>query len=126
MRRIVLLMALAVAPLGCGKTYAFDPIAVGDQSTARTPKPKSNSQFVRAIYADVVGRAPAVYDFEIDYGMATNYTFPIDEQKILLQAFDGIGDPDPLRAVIVAGLVDSSEVTLPKKADVDATTFVTD
>lgn len=123
----LLAIAMAVLPLACSKTYDFDPIPVGDDTVTHEPRAKSNSQFVRAVYADLLGRSPEVYDFSVTYPGMQPQKFPVDEQAILLQAFDGIGDPTPLRDELVAGLLDSSEVKLPEKADVkDPRAFVLD
>jgi hypothetical protein len=112
--------ALALAGSGCGETtYGFEPVDTGKDDSAGEPRPKSNSQYIRAIYADVVGRAPESYDFSIvDAQGNPLITFPIDEQQLLLNTLDGVGDPAPLRALIVAGLLDSAEVTIPTKDDV--------
>ena len=114
-------IAIAItASLGisaCDTSYGFDPIEVGDDEAGRDPTAASNAQFVRGIYADLVGRAPEVYDFEVKYA-GGQYTFQVDEQGFLVAALDSVGDPDPLRAVIVAGLVRSPEVDLPEKDEV--------
>jgi hypothetical protein len=133
-RRLRGLLAAAVAVFGllgaagCGDAeYGFAPIAVGDDESGRTPKARSNNQFVRAVYADLVGRAPEVYDFEVTVGGQPSNVFQVDEKGFLVDALDGVGDPDALRAVIVAGLVSSSEVTLPEKAEVsDPRAFITE
>jgi hypothetical protein len=120
-------VATAIACAGCGKTYAFDSIEVGDDGAARAPTPRSNSQYIRSVYADLLGRSPAVYDFVItDAADQPLTTFPIDEKKLLLGALEGVGDPDPLRATIAAGLVASPEAALPEKTAVaDPGAFVT-
>jgi len=125
------LQLLAVASLGlagCTTSYEFDPVTLGDDDPGRVPGPRSNSQFVRAVYADVLGRAPDVYDFAIVDGAGTELAvFPINEQRDLVNALDGTGDPDPFRATLTAGLLGSSEVTLPEKADVkDPHAFIRD
>jgi len=107
----------ALGLVGCDTTYAFDPIEVGVDQAGRAPTAASNVQFVRAVYADVLGRTPDVYDFEIE-SEGGGYTLPLDEQRSLVGALDSLGDPDPLRAVLVAGLVRSAEVELPEKEQV--------
>jgi hypothetical protein len=132
-RRFPGMMALTLGALltigvgACNSAYDFDPIDLGHDDAARAPRPKSNSQFLRAAYADVLGRAPAVYDFVVsDASGKVVSQFPVDEQKMLLDALDAIGDPDPLRAIIVAGLTQSAGAALPDKGDVEATAFVTE
>jgi hypothetical protein len=107
----------ALGLVGCDTTYAFDSIEIGGDQAGRAPAAVSNTQFVRTVYADLLGRAPDVYDFEVE-SAAGGYTLPIDEQESLVYALDSLGDPDPLRAVIVAGLVRSAEVELTEKAQV--------
>ena len=134
-RSLIARLGLGFAPIGFAaltvlsscKTYAFDDVPVGHDEAARTPKAKSNSQFVRSVYADLVGRTPESFDFVVtdDQGNETS-RFPVDEQSTLIDVLDGLGDPDPMRAVLVAGLVDSAEVDLPEKSDTDAASFVTD
>jgi hypothetical protein len=109
MRLLLLLL------VGC-QSYSFAPITVG-QKAEKVPRPRSNSQFVRLVYADLVGRAPAQYDFTVkDQAGMTVSQFPVDEQQFLVDTLDGMGDPSALRDLIVAGLIDS--VTLPDKFSV--------
>jgi hypothetical protein len=119
-----------IAPLGvgaCQTTYDFDAVELGKDDASRAPRPKSNSQFVRAVYADVLGRAPEVYNFVVaDQKGKTITQFPIDEQKMLLDALDAVGDTDALRAIVVAGLAQSTEASLPNKDDVSPAAFVTE
>jgi hypothetical protein len=112
--RIPAVMLLLCAS-GCVQIYQFEPIGAGSEES-RVPRPRSNSQFVRAVYADLVGRAPQVYSFVVEDGTGTEVNrFPIDEQSLLVDTLDSVGDPAPLRALLVAGLVDSSEVSLPSR-----------
>jgi hypothetical protein len=120
---VIALIAAAVAWLalaaGCDTTYVFDDIDLGDDHGARAPREKSNSQYLRAVYADLIGRAPEAYEFEIRVDGQELFRFPIDEQRALVQTLDGVGDPAPLRALLAAGLVHSSEIELPAKSEVD-------
>ena len=119
--------AFALLLLGAGcQSYSFAPIAVG-QKAEKVPRPRSNSQFVRLVYADLVGRATAQYDFTVkDAGGNTVSQFPVDEQQFLLDTLDGMGDASALRDLIVAGLLDSAEVRLPDKfAVADPAAFIT-
>jgi hypothetical protein len=118
MRIFIFALALAAAA-GCETTYEFDPVPVGEDGLARDPRPRSNTQWLRGLYSDLVGRTPASYDFSVVDGAGNPLlVFPINEQTYLLNALDGVGDPAPLRALIAAGLVRSAEVDLPEKADV--------
>src|SRR6185503_1214452 len=82
---------LALGAAGCGdKGYEFDEVALGGDGEARTPKARSNSQFVRAIYTDLLGRAPESYDFVVTDADGNELTrFPVDEQQYLVDALDG-------------------------------------
>ena len=119
--RIAVLLLLA----GC-QSYSFAPITVG-QRAEKVPRPRSNSQYVRLVYSDLVGRAPAQYDFTVKDASGNLVSqFPVDEQQLLVNTLDGMGDPAALRDLIVAGLVDSSEVKLPDKSAVtDPAAFIT-
>lgn len=124
-----LLLSISSAGLaGCSYTYEFEPLTVGDDDAGRAPEPRSNSQFVRAVYADILGRAPDVYDFRLLDAQGTELVaFPIQEQRDLVNALDGMGDPDPLRAVLCAGLLGSEEIDVPATGDVpDPQAFVRD
>jgi hypothetical protein len=122
------LAAIAIASVACGETtYEFDDVGVGDVDQGRTPRPRSNGQFVRAGYADLLGRAPEAYDFVVENAGTELFRFPIDEQEQLLGVLDGVGDSAPLRDLLVAGLVSSDEVDLPDRDDVsDPEEFITE
>jgi hypothetical protein len=122
MRFVPLLLLLA----GCQSVATYPTVALGDDN-GRALRPRSNGQFVRGVYTDLVGRAPAIIPFVVTdaNGMETS-RFPLDEEATLLSALDGVGDPAPMRALIVAGLLASIEVSLPARADVDAAAFVTE
>lgn len=104
---------------GCTTSYEFDSATVGDDGAGRVPHARSNSQFIHGVYTDLLGRAPTVYDFSVMNGQGTLlYTFPINEQRDLVSALDGMGDSAPLRAALTAGLLGSTEITLPEKSEV--------
>lgn len=119
-------LLVAICGTGCAYSYEFDPLTVGDDGAGRAPEARSNSQFVRAVYADILGRAPDVYDFALLDAQGNELAaFPIQEQKDLVNALDGMGDPDPLRAVLCAGLLGSEEIDVPEKGEVaDPQAFV--
>lgn len=123
-RAAALALALAVtssAPwlVACDTVYGFDPVAVGDDPTGEL-QPRSDGQWLRTLYADMVGRSPAVYDVRVvgPGGEEINRT-RIDEEALLVGIVGQVGDPDPVRAMIAAGLAASPESGLPSKEDVD-------
>jgi len=104
----------------CETSYKFDPVAVGDDGSERAPRARTNTQYVRGLYSDLVGRAPESYDIIITDAAGTELArFPVAEQEFLLFTLDGVGDPAPLRSLIAAGLVRSAEVVIPEKDEVD-------
>jgi len=112
----LLVTALAAA---CTTTYDYDPAQVGEpEASARAPRGKTSSQFLRDVYADLLGRAPASYDVALQVNGATQLALPIDEQTELIGVLDGLGDGLPMRNVLVNGLLHSAEVTVPDKASV--------
>jgi hypothetical protein len=128
MRHLPLLLVAALAASACDTTYDFDRTTVGeDDGTVDTLRSKTSSQFVRGIYADILGRAPERYDFVVTFNGQPAFTLPIDEESFLVNTLDGMGDPGPLRALIVKGMVESDEVELPAKSAVaDPEAFITD
>ncbi|MCA9677486.1 MAG: hypothetical protein H6709_05155 [Kofleriaceae bacterium] len=122
-------LALAGAALvaACTTTYEFDDLGVGDESGGRTPVPRSSAQFVGAIYADLLGRTPEVADFTITQGGAELARIPLDEQALAVGAMDAVGDPRPVRDLVVTAMLASPEAGVPARADVDdPAAFVTD
>lgn len=112
MNRILLACALAA----CATTYDYDPATLGDpEGGDRAPRGKTSSQFVRGVYADLLGRTPESYDFTLKLSGVTQFTVPIDEQAQLIGVLDGLGDGLPMRNVLVNGLLHSTEVTIPDK-----------
>jgi hypothetical protein len=124
--RLCVMLALA-ALASCETTYGFEPIEVGSDE-ASSPRPRSNSQFVRAVFADVLGRSPEVYDFTVtDADDNLVNSFPLNEADDLVTAMDSVGDPRVVRALIATGLVSSKEAALPDKAAVaDPQAFIAD
>ena len=126
--RLLAVAALALAAGACDTTYDFDRTTVGeDDGTTGTARSKTSSQFVRGLFADVLGRAPERYDFVVTVNGQPGFTLPIDEETFLVNTLDGMGDPAPLRALIVKGVVESDEVDLPIKSSVsDPAAFITE
>jgi hypothetical protein len=120
MNRFASMALAALFAFACADTtYIFDDVTVGEDDGARAPRERSNSQFVRAVYGDLVGRAPESYEFVVTAGEAELFRFPVDEQSLLVDVLEGMGDSRPLRALLTAGLVGSEEVELPERGDVD-------
>ena len=109
----------ALALAACATTYEYDPTTIGaPEGDGRAPRGKTSSQFVRGVYADLLGRAPTTFDFTVKVNGATQLTLPLDEQAQLVNVLDGLGDGLPMRNVLVSGLLHGSEVTLPAKGSV--------
>lgn len=116
---VVAALAMAAPVAGCSETtYEFDDIDLGDDEAGRTPRDRTNNQFIRAAYADLVGRTPESYDFEIYFDGTYAGAFPVDEQDVLMSALDAVGDPTVVRSLIVNGLLHSDEVTVLAKSEV--------
>jgi len=126
MKRVLLLVVLAT--VACTDTYDYDPASAGDQEGgARELRGKTSSQFLRGVYADLLGRTPQSYDFVLSVNGVEQLRFPIDEESMLTNALEGLGDSVPARAVIVNGMLHSSEAAVPDKATVaDAGEFVSE
>jgi hypothetical protein len=123
-----LVIALALAVAACGDTtYGFEEVTVGEDDGARAPRERSNSQFVRAVYGDLVGRAPESYEFAVSAEGEELFRFPVDEQSLLVDVLESMGDSRPLRSLLTAGLVGSAEVELPERDEVeDPAAFISD
>jgi hypothetical protein len=126
MTRFVLVLALLLAATACTTTYDYDPATIGDpEGGDRAPRSKTSSQFLRDVYADLLGRTPETYDFTLKVNGVTQLTLPIDEQAELVNVLDGIGDALPMRNLIVNGLLHGTAVTVPDKAAVpDARAYI--
>jgi hypothetical protein len=125
MRRIAFLITAMLALGACTDTYDYEPTTAGDpEGSTREPRGKNPSQFVRSLYADVLGRQPETYDFSLQIGGTEAFRLPLDEEAQLVGALDGIGDSQPMRNLITKGLLHSEEASIPEKADVDARTFI--
>ena len=121
-KRFIGVVAIALVTFGltgCEDEYGFDRVEVGSDQ-ASTPRPRSNAQFVRSLFADALGRSPEVYEFVI-YGPDGDelQTFEIDEQEFLLAALDSYGDERLFRAFVAHGLLASNGADMPAKTDVD-------
>jgi hypothetical protein len=113
MKRLLLIVALASA---CTETYYYEPGHVGDEESERTPKAKTSSQFLRTVYADLLGRTPESYEFIVRFNGVEQFRLPVDEERELSSVLDGLGDSLPMRNLLVNGLLHSKEITIPDKA----------
>ena len=124
----ILFLLLGALALGaCETTYGFDPVEVGNDA-ASAPRQRSSRQYLRSLFADVLGRSPEVYDFVIyDAQGNETLTFELDESEFLLNALDSVGDERVMRSVIATGFANSTEAALPKKEEVaDPEAFIRD
>ena len=130
MKRILLIAGLLVAAWfanGCTTTYDYDPATGGSADGTRTRRVKTSSQFVRGIYADLIGRAPTDYDFVLEINGTQVIKLPLQEEPMLVGTLEGVGDSQPMRNLLVAGLLHSTEVSIPDKSAVaDPRTYIHD
>lgn len=120
MRATITLVMAALLAGGCADTtYVFDDVGVGDDEAGRTPRERSNAQFIKAVYADLVGRSTEAYSLEISNDGTLVFNLPLDEQQILEAYLGGLGDSRAARAILVAGLVEHDEVDIPDKSEID-------
>jgi hypothetical protein len=124
MKRLLLVVALASA---CADTtYEYDPTTAGDvEGGDRAPRAKSSSQFLRGLYADLLGRTPERYELSLKFGPQT-LPIPIDEEVQLSGVLEGLGDSLPMRNLVVNGLLHSAEVTVPAKTAVEPKEYIRD
>jgi hypothetical protein len=126
MRALLLVIALASAG-ACTDTYDYEPATAGEaEGGGREPRGKNANQFVRGIYADLLGRSPESYDFTLEFNGTPQLTFPLDEEAQLVGALDGIGDSQPMRNLIANGLLSGEEISLPAKSTVDSRDFISE
>ena len=111
------LIALVVAS-ACTTTYGYDGVNAGEPDGTHQLQGKTSSQFVRGIYADLLGRSPESWEFVLKINGQQQFQLPIDEETEIVTTLDGLGDSLPLRNLLVAGLLHSSEITIPDKASV--------
>jgi hypothetical protein len=114
----LLAAAVALGSLGaCTETYEYEPATAGDEEgSGREPRAKTSSQFLRTVYADLLGRTPESYELSLSFGGGPVAKLPIDEERDLVTVLEGIGDSLPMRNLLVNGLLHSAEVSIPDKA----------
>lgn len=125
MKRVIAAMVFVAA---CATSYDYDPATAGEaEGSGRPLVAKTSSQFVRTLYADLVGRNPESFTLQISFNGTPVISTPVDEQATLVTTLDGLGDGQPMRNLIADGLLHSTEVTLPAKADVpDPRAYITE
>ena len=124
MMRLLLIVALASA---CTDAYDYDPTSAGEpEGSERAPRGKTSAQFLRGIYADLLGRTPETYELVIKFQGQEVFRFTADEQTLLSVSLDGLGDSQPMRNLIANGLIYSTEIQIPDKGAVVARDFIRD
>jgi hypothetical protein len=122
MKSLLLIVALAGA---CTDVYEYDPATAGEaEGGERSPRMKSSSQFLRGVYADLLGRTPESYEIVIKFQGTEVFRFPADEEALLSNSLDGLGDSLPMRNLIANGILHSSEITIPDKGTVVARDYI--
>jgi hypothetical protein len=122
MMRLLVIVALAGA---CTDVYEYQPTNAGEEEgSARAPRGKTSTQFLRGIYADLLGRTPETYELVIKFQGTEVFRFNADEEALLTNSLDGLGDSLPMRNLITNGLLHSAEVTIPDKASADAHEYI--
>lgn len=124
MMRLLLCVVLVAA---CTDVYNYAPAGAGEpEGDVRAPRGKSSTQFLRGIYADLLGRTPETYELVIQYQGTVIFRFTADEEALLSSALDGLGDSLPMRNLVTNGLLHSAEITIPDKGSVVARDYIRD
>lgn len=124
MKRYLVILALLAA---CTDVYDYDPASAGQpEGSERAPRGKTSTQFLRGIYADLLGRTPESYEIVIKFQGTEVFRFTADEEALLGASLDGLGDSQPMRNLIANGLLHSSEVSIPDKSAVQPREYIRD
>lgn len=128
MKRLILIVALGATFAACADTtYDYDPATAGDvEGGEREPRAKTSSQFLRGLYADLIGRTPESYEFVIRVNGTPQLRIPLDEEAQLTAVLEGLGDSLPMRNLVVNGILHSAEVTIPEKTAVDPKAYISE
>jgi hypothetical protein len=120
--------AILVVLAACATSYDYDPATAGEgEGSGRPLVAKTSSQFVRTLYADLVGRNPESFTLQITVNGTPAVSTPVDEQSTIVTVLDGLGDSQPMRNLIADGMLHGAEVSLPAKADVpDPRAYITE
>ncbi len=81
MKRYLVILALLAA---CTDVYDYDPASAGQpEGSERAPRGKTTTQFLRGIYADLLGRTPESYEIVIKFQGTEVFRFTADEEALL-------------------------------------------
>jgi hypothetical protein len=121
MKKLALLLAATLAAAACTETYEYEPATAGEAEGAgdRQPRTKSATQFVRGLYADLLGRTPETFELTLSFNGVQQPRIPLDEEAIVTRTIEGLGDSLPMRNLVAKGLLHSAGVTIPAKASVE-------
>jgi hypothetical protein len=120
-----LLLIAALASASCTDVYDYDPATAGEaEGGERALRAKSSAQFLRGLYADLLGRTPESYEIIIRFQGTEVFRFPANEEALLSFSLDGLGDSLPMRNLIANGVLHSSEITIPAKTAVVARDYI--
>ena len=123
MKRLLILATLAA----CTTTYDYNDVSAGAADPSHELQGKTSTQFVRGIYADLLGRAPESYVFVLKVNGQILFQLPISEETEVTTTLDGLGDSQPLRNLLVIGMLHSSGAAIPDKASItDSRAYITD
>src|SRR5262245_62378481 len=107
MMRLLLAAALAT---GCTDVYHYDQTNAGKPESGQLAlRGKSSAQYLRGIYADLLGRTPDTHEIVIKVNGTEALRFTLDEQALLTGSLDGLGDSQPMRNLNANGLLHSAE-----------------
>ena len=122
MKRLLLIVALASA---CTDAYDYEPTSAGEEEgSQRAPRGKTSAQFLRGVYADLLGRTPESYEIVISFQGTEVFRFPANEETLLSVSLDGLGDSLPMRNLIANGVLHSAEISIPAKSSVNARDYI--
>jgi hypothetical protein len=118
MTRLAPILVAAALAAACTDTYAYEPATAGEAEGDRQVRARSSSQFLRGLYADLLGRTPERFELVLRINGAELLRLPLDEQAQLAATLEGLGDSLPMRNLIAKGLLHSTEIAIPARASV--------
>jgi hypothetical protein len=120
-------LLLLVFVVGCTDVYDYDKTNAGEPETPnQTVTANTNTRFIRSVYADLLNRTPETYELVLQYQGTVLFRFNADEEALLANSLDGLGDSTPMRNLLVNGILHSQEVTLPAKSTVNGRDYIRD